>query len=129
MSSLPLRHFHYLLFLRMKMILCMFVCLHIKRTMVQNWKGTRGVQDKEVILPISLPFSSSPHFTSCSLLSATLFALSNISWMPVTQYEHIITHFNQSLVDEHYHNFLAIRSNATMTFLVPVASLIQYKEN
>ena len=111
------------------MILCMFVCLHIKRTMVQNWKGTRGVQDKEVILPISLPFSSSPHFTSCSLLSAMLFALGNISWMPVTQYEHIITYFNQSLVDEHYHNFLAIRSNVKMTFLVPVASLIQYKEN
>ena len=58
-----------------------------------------------------------------------LFALDNVSWMPVTQYEHIITYFNQSLVDEHYYNFLATRSNATMTFLVPVASLIQYKES
>ena len=58
-----------------------------------------------------------------------LFALGNVSWMPVTQYEYIITYFNQSLVDEHYYNFLAIRSDATMTFLVPVVSLIQYKES
>ena len=47
--------------------------------------------------------------------------------MPVTQYEHIITYFNQSLVDEHCYQFFAIRSNATMTVLV--APLFLCKES